>query len=1134
MSSSWLLVILLALISVLATSTISVTAQCLNDQRSILLQLKNSLKFDSTTSTKLALWNQSTDCCLWIGVTCDFSGRVIGLDLSNESISDGITDSSSLFNLKYLERLNLGYNTFRSIQIPSRLGIISNLTYLNLSSSGFSGQIPIEISHLKRLVILDLSDPSFLISGLPSLQLRNTNLSVLVKNLTELEELYLDGVNISAQGHEWSGTLSKSLSKLQVLSLSACNLSGPIDPSLVRLNKSLSVIRLDQNNLSASVPEFLGNFLNLTSLSLTSCELRGKFPDNIFKLPTLRIINLGNNRFLQGILGEFPDNGSLQSIVLSITNFSGELPDSIGRLTNLSRIELKNCNFSGLIPASMGNLTQLEYFDLSANSFVGSIPSFTLAKNLTQLMLQHNHLNGTITSTDWGNLLNLQILYLHNNSFQGSVPLSLFKLPSVEKIQLSYNQFTGLSRGFPNVSSSRLDTLDLSSNRLNGSIPTYVFDLKELKILSLSSNNFSGSIKLNAIQKLVNLSLLDLSYNNLLIDANVTDSASFFSPQLSTLKLASSKLRNFPDFLNNQSKLTYLDLSQNEIHGKIPNWIWQLGNETLRYLNLSHNFFTDIEEFSGDISSSLSVIDLHSNKLHGQLPPLPQVATYLDYSSNNFTSVIPPDIGSKLTFAMFLSLSDNRLQGTIPNSICNVSTYLQVLDLSNNNLDGAIPSCVIEMSETLGVLNLRNNNLSEIIPDVFPGECELKTFDVNGNRIVGQMPKSLANCRVLEVLDIGNNMISDTFPCWLKNSSSLRVLVLRRNRFKGTVRCAGSNSNWHKLQIVDVSSNNFTGNLPTKSFYSWEAMKVDEDSVYAKLNHLQFQVLALSNIYYQDAVIVTSKGLDMEFQKILTVFTSIDFSGNKFQGEIPEELGSLKALYILNLSRNSFTGQIPSSIGNLRQLESLDFSLNNLSGKIPLGFTYLNFLSYLNLSSNQLVGKIPSSTQLQTFSNASFLGNKLCGPPLGNCSNSTGLSNSHMEFDGQFLLTGVGFGVGAGILVGLLMFWNKGRKWYNSVDERIDRLLLRILVMMRLLNIGRVKTEEAAEEDFTGEYDDMDQDDEMEEKEAMKCKFCVFCSKLDVSRTRAVHNPNCTCLISPTISSSSSSSSRSSSFSSPL
>ena len=220
------------------------------------------------------------------------------------------------------------------------------------------------------------------------------------------------------------------------------------------------------------------------------------------------------------------------------------------------------------------NLTQLVYLDFSSNNFNGSVPPFSMAKNLTQINLSRNSLTGQITSTHWKDLPNLVNLNLRSNSFNGSIPVSLFSLPSLQKLQLSNNRFSGLLNEFSNVFSSAMDTLDLSSNKLEGSIPTSVFELRGLKILLLSSNNFSGSFQLNKIQQLRNLANLDLSYTSLLIDEyNGTNSSLPPIPQITTVKLVSCKLNKIPDFLRNQSKLAILDLSNNQIHGKISNWI---------------------------------------------------------------------------------------------------------------------------------------------------------------------------------------------------------------------------------------------------------------------------------------------------------------------------------------------------------------------------------------------------------------------------------------------------------------------------------------------------------------------------------------------------------------------------------
>ncbi|THG12333.1 hypothetical protein TEA_001520 [Camellia sinensis var. sinensis] len=458
--------------------------------------------------------------------------------------------------------------------------------------------------------------------------------------------------------------------------------------------------------------------------------------------------------------------------------------------------------------------------------------------------------------------------------------------------------------------------------------------------------------------------------------------------------------------------MTSLDLSANQISRRIPNWIWKIGS--LMQLNLSHNLLVDLEKPYK--FPSLSVLDLYSNKLHGEIPIPPESVTYVDYSSNNFNFSIPVKIGNKLTFAYFFSLSSNCLIGTIPESICNIR-FLNVLDLSNNNFSGTIPLCLIENStKTLGVLNLRNNNLGGKILGTFLKSYALETLDISRNHLEGQVPKSLANYRVLEVLNVGNKEINDSFSCFLGNLSSLRVLVFRSNKFHGGIRiCRLGHYMWLKLQIIDLASNNFSGDLPDKVFTHWKAMTVAGHNAKSNFNQLWFKFLKHNGFYYQDTVTLNNKGMEMELVKILTIFTSIDISNNNFQGVIPNTVGFLKSLYVLNTSHNALTGSIPSSIGNLTQLGSLDLSHNKLSGSIPVQLASLTFLAFLNLSYNQLVRMIPKGSQIQTFSDTSFQGNK-----------------------GLWL----GFEIGAGVIIGPLMFWKQGSKWCNKHIERFAQMIL--------------------------------------------------------------------------------------------
>lgn len=191
-------------------------------------------------------------------------------------------------------------------------------------------------------------------------------------------------------------------------------------------------------------------------------------------------------------------------------------------------------------------------------------------------------------------------------------------------------------------------------------------------------------------------------------------------------------------------------------------------------------------------------------------------------------------------------------------SICN-APFLEVLNMSNNSLSGMMPQCLSTMTRTLVVLNLRTNNLTGSIANAFPRWGSLKTLDLNGNQIEGQFPESLTNCRSLEVVNLGNNQITGTFPHLLSKMAILRVLILRSNKLYGRIGCPKAYDTWPMLQIIDISHNNFSGPVPRRCVRTWRAMMAD-DSL-SELKHLQFQVLKLSEVYYEDAITVTTKGV---------------------------------------------------------------------------------------------------------------------------------------------------------------------------------------------------------------------------------------------------------------------------------
>uniref|UniRef100_A0A2N9I2P3 Uncharacterized protein n=1 Tax=Fagus sylvatica TaxID=28930 RepID=A0A2N9I2P3_FAGSY len=280
---------------------------------------------------------------------------------------------------------------------------------------------------------------------------------------------------------------------------------------------------------------------------------------------------------------------------------------------------------------------------------------------------------------------------------------------------------------------------------------------------------------------------------------------------------------------------------------------------------------------------------------------------------------------------------------------------------------------------------------------------------------------SLFNLRHLQKLNLAlNDFSSSTIPSQFGQLSlpELQILVLRANAFQGPIWDPHTKFSLSKLHVIDISHNNFFGKLPSEYFKTWNAMIMVPNKDKSQPEYMR----SASNYY---SLRIVNKGIEMEFVKILIAFKAIDLSNNKFYGEIPDSLGNLKGLIVLNLSSNSFMSHIPSSFGNLTELESLDLSQNLLSGEIPQQLTSLTFLEYLNLSQNHLIGPIPQGGQLSTFPNSSFEGNlELCGSPLlKKCVNNeapTSTPSHESSFGEGFNWKTVVMGYACGLVIGLV------------------------------------------------------------------------------------------------------------------
>ncbi|WZZ82245.1 hypothetical protein YC2023_102817 [Brassica napus] len=752
----------------------------------------------------------------------------------------------------------------------------------------------------------------------------------------------------------------------------------------------LERLNLSESSFSGQIPTEIVQLTNLVSLDLSSYR-----PSNLsIEEPSfirLLALNLRN----------------LRELHMSYVNISSEIPKEFSNMSSLRSLTLENCNLLGIFPSNVFLIPNLHLINLNDNPKLrGQLPDFHVNKSLQRISIDMTSFSGIIPSS-LGNLKQLIYFDVFSNKLSGNFPSALLNLTQLSTLDLSYNQFSGSLP--PNISQlSRLDSFSVGGNSFVGVIPASLFKISSLTRIDLDINKFSDLLGIENISLLPNLEYLFLGGNNysvnvIPVDLNLfpplkhlsglslsgiplstTNITSDFSSDLEFLYLSKCKVSEFPEFIRNNPNLHDLVLSNNKMKGQVPDWLWRLPE--LDYLDLSRNSFSG---FNGSLN-------LSSNAFQGPLFIPSSSIEFLFASKNNFT-------------------------GELPSSICG-STSLYILDLSNNNFSGSIPWCFMT---SLGDLKLHNNSLNGTLPDIFINATKLLSLDVSHNLLEGKLPASLINCSSLQVLNLESNKFKDTFPFQLSSLPNLQVLVLRSNNFYGKLHHSdGVWSGFPQLKIIDVSHNDFLGTLPSDYFLNWTGISsktgdnsTEPDYIGAFLAHR-----------YYTSIVLMAKGVSMEMERILEIYTAVDFSGNQLHGQIPESIGLLKELRILNLSSNAFTGHIPSSLPNLTVLESLDLSQNKLSGEIPPELGKLSSLAWINVSHNELVGSVPQGTQFQRQNCSSYEGNPgllgpslkdVCGSRIEPTSQQSKRPESLQEEEGWLSWMGAGIGFAPGVVFGI-------------------------------------------------------------------------------------------------------------------
>nr|XP_043639452.1 receptor-like protein EIX2 [Erigeron canadensis] len=594
---------------------------------------------------------------------------LVSLDLSFNKLNKTIP--ASLGNLCKLRHIALGGNSFHDISLTSLLQSFfkcksPRLKSLSLESSGLSSPLP---SQLGKLVYLEY------------LQLGNNHITGIIPDsigrLSFLRSLYL----------------SKNL------------ISGSIPNSVGGLS-SLEVLDLSYNQLNGSLPDSLGQLLKLSYFDFSYNFLTGVVTDSHFdKLAGLKYLNgISNHLSLRPRLATWVPSFQLQFLYLSSWDLGPVIPLWLQLQKDLIDLDISNTRISTTITKPFwSSLPNLGYLNMSHNQIQGRL--FGITASIQVLDLSSNKLSGEMPPLPNGSLArifvlsnncfrgslhhllcpydekSLEVLDVANNNLSGIIPDCWKKWPSLTFLNMENNKLSG---GIPRTLGSLafLASLNVCNNNLSGKLTTSLKSLKNLVILQLARNKLVGEIPAWLGTDLLSLVFLNLRSNNL--TGNITNELCYITG-IQILDLAHNKLSgNVPRCFKNFTILSGKEITSTDrfIFSQPRNII---GSASLVIKGREDTYST--------ILGLVKILDLSSNNFFGSIPSelmsLPALQS-LNLSRNQLTGGIPEKIGDLKSLSSF-DVSLNRLSGELPASLSSLS-FLSSFNVSFNNLTGRVPS----------------------------------------------------------------------------------------------------------------------------------------------------------------------------------------------------------------------------------------------------------------------------------------------------------------------------------------------------------------------------------------------------------------------------------------------------------
>ncbi|NQY73835.1 MAG: hypothetical protein HRT90_03640 [Candidatus Margulisbacteria bacterium] len=411
------------------------------------------------------------------------------IDLHDNLIGEDISDISFTTGLK---KLILNLNKIGP-EAMKRLSMPRGLEYLDLGNNTISSEGVKGYDFPRTLQIFLIGENNISDAGVQNLRIPPSvkRLSLRSNNITEsgssnvmlpvtIEEINLSGNKI---GSEWAKKLSQ-LPRLRVARLNFNQLGDEGIQILFQsetLNRSLVTLNAKENGITEVGLTNLARMKSLVRLRLYGNRVNIL---NIRPPKQLRDLSVANNQIsiLPNLDKQFP---SLTNLSLGENPISSEVARNATFPKNLVSLYAYDFERNVISAFNFSALDNVRFFDIHKNKFFR--PDFHFPQKV-------------------------EILYLQDNQI-GPISIARFEFPpSTHTLGLRGNE---IQQGLRNIKwPAKLVDLDLSQNNLTDSDLEGISFPETLEFLNLSRNNIVGGKKFFSTSNLPQLTLLDMSFNN--------------------------------------------------------------------------------------------------------------------------------------------------------------------------------------------------------------------------------------------------------------------------------------------------------------------------------------------------------------------------------------------------------------------------------------------------------------------------------------------------------------------------------------------------------------------------------------------------------------------------------------------